>query len=224
MMYVSSIIDSINDTKELNDLVKVMLDIAVEDIKEQGVMPLIIETYRSQQRQNYLYCQGRTIAEVTKQGISKSFAIKYCNPEANKVTWTLNSVHKLRKAVDIIPQRKINGKWTAIWDTKDPHTKIIINTMQKYGFEAGINWAENPDSPHYQVKGTFNKVFDKNNNTVYVTKVIQKALNDKVKSKITVDGDWGVNTTTAVNIFRKKQGYKTAKGQLESVALKELLK
>lgn len=210
------------DTKELNKLVQVMLELAIVDIKSQGVNPLIVETYRPQERQNYLYCQGRTIAEATAKGINSTFAKAYCNPKGGKVTWTLNSVHKSRKAVDVVPQRKVNGKMTAIWNTKDPQTQIIIKTMQKYGFEAGANWTTTPDSPHFQVKAEFTNVFDRSHNTVYVTKAIQTELNERECNKLDVDGKWGGQTDDAVNRFRKCRGYKTAKGQIGAVAFKDL--
>ena len=211
-----------SDLKELNKLVRVMLELAIADIKSQGVNPLVVETYRPQERQNYLYCQGRTIAEATAKGISSSFAKAYCNPKSGKVTWTLNSVHKGRKAVDVVPQRVVSGKMTAIWNTRDPQTQIIIKTMQKYGFEAGANWTTTPDSPHFQVKGDFTNVFDRSHNTVYVTKAIQTKLNERECNKLDVDGKWGGQTDDAVNRFRKCRGYKTAKGQIGAVAFKDL--
>lgn len=211
-----------SDPKELNKLVRIMLEMAIADIKSQGVNPLIVETYRPQERQNYLYCQGRTIAEATAKGISSSFAKAYCNPKGGKVTWTLNSVHKGRKAVDVVPQRKVGGKMTAIWNTKDPQTQIIIKAMQKYGFEAGANWTTTPDSPHFQVKAEFTNVFDRKHNTVYVTKAIQTKLNERECNKLDVDGKWGGQTDEAVNRFRKCRGYKTAKGQIGAVAFKDL--
>lgn len=215
---MANITTSCRDTAELNKLVKVMLELAIKDIKSQGVNPLIVETYRSQERQNFLYCQGRTIAEATAKGINNTFAKAYCSPKSGKVTWTLNSVHKSRKAVDIVPQR--NGK--AIWNANDRETKIIIATMQKYGFEAGANWKSNPDSPHFQVKGDFENVFDAKHNTVFVTKAIQTQLNKLKCNNLTVDGKWGPATTEAVNTFRKCQRYKTALGQLGAEALKTL--
>jgi peptidoglycan L-alanyl-D-glutamate endopeptidase CwlK len=51
------------DLNELNPLVKVMLELALDDIRRQGTNPLVVETYRPQERQNYLYCQGRTTSE-----------------------------------------------------------------------------------------------------------------------------------------------------------------
>ena len=175
------------DVRELNPLVQVMLKLAIADIVKQGVAPLIIETYRSQERQNMLYCQGRTIGEVVAKGINGTFARAYCNPKGGKVTWTLNSVHKSRKAVDVIPQR--NGK--AIWNTNDSQTQIIIKTMQKYGFEAGANWKTTPDSPHFQVKGDFKKEFCKDHTTIYVTRAIQERLNKRDCNNLKVDGIWG---------------------------------
>lgn len=207
------------DIKELNPLVQVMLTLALEDIRKQGVNPLVVETYRPQSRQNELYCKGRTVVECIAKGISKSIATKYCTPGESKITWTLNSVHKSRKAVDLVPQR--NGD--AVWNTKDPQTQIIIKTMQKYGFEAGANWSTTPDSPHFQVKGDFNKVFDAAHTTTYVTKAIQTALNKKINAGLIVDGAWGKKTTDAVNEFRKSKKYSLT-GSLGTTALKALLK
>lgn len=211
-----------SDVKELNKLVRVMLELTIADIKSQGVNPLIVETYRPQERQNYLYCQGRTIAEATAKGINRSFAEAYCNPKAGKVTWTLNSVHKSRKAVDVVPQRKVNGKMTAIWNTKDPQTQIIIRTMQKYGFEAGANWTTTPDSPHFQVKGDFTNIFDRNHTTEFVTRAVQIRLNERECNKLVVDGKWGGKTTDAVNRFRRCMNYKTQLGQIGAEAFKAL--
>lgn len=219
---MANITTSCRDTAELNKLVKVMLELAIKDIKSQGVNPLIVETYRSQERQNFLYCQGRTIAEATAKGINNTFAKAYCSPKSGKVTWTLNSVHKSRKAVDVVPQRKVNGKMTAIWNTKDPQTQIIIKTMQKYGFEAGANWTNNPDSPHFQVKADFANIFDAKHNTKYVTKAIQEQLNKRECNQLKVDGQWGPKTTEAVNRFRKCMGYKTQLGQIGAEAFKAL--
>ena len=207
-----------SDIKELNRLVAVMLGLALADIKVQGVNPLVVETFRPQERQNYLYCQGRTIAECTAKGINKSFAEAYCNPNGGKKpTKTVNSVHTARKAVDVVPQRIVNKKMTAIWDINDPQTQIIIKTMQKYGFEAGANWDNFIDSPHFQVKGSFTNLFDAQHNNLYVTKAIQNAL------KIKADGKWGQGTTEAVIEYRKFQKYQTLTGILGAEALKILL-
>lgn len=211
-----------NDLQELNKLVRVMLELALADIRKQGVNPLVVETYRPQERQNYLYCQGRTIAECVAKGINQAFAAAYCNPKSGKVTWTLNSVHKSRKAVDVVPQRIVNGKMMAVWNTKDPQTQIIIRTMTKYGFEAGANWTTTPDSPHFQVKGDFGSAFDSKHTTPFVTRAIQIKLNERECNTLAIDNKWGSNVTLAVNRFRKCMGYKTQLGQIGPEALKAL--
>ncbi|MDF2510477.1 MAG: cwlK 1 [Herbinix sp.] len=215
---MSNVTVSCRDATELNILVRIMLELALADIRKQGVNPLVTETYRPLDRQHYLYCQGRTIAECTTKGIGSVFAKAYSNPKAGKVTWTLDSIHIQRKAVDVIPQRLVKGKMTAIYNTKDPQTQIIIKTMQKYGFEPGANWTTTPDSPHFQVKGDFSAVFDSKHTTTYVTKAIQSALGIKA------DGLWGNGTIAAVNAFRSSRKYSdVTSGSLGSTALKALL-
>ncbi|WP_033166883.1 M15 family metallopeptidase [Clostridium sp. KNHs205] len=214
--------DQCRDIKELNPLVQVMLNLALEDIKRQGINPLVVETYRPLERQRYLYCQGRTISECTAAGITKTFATAHSAPKASKVTWTLNSIHIQRKAVDVVPQRKVSGKMTAIWDSQDKETKAIISTMLKYGFEPGANWKDNPDSPHFQVKGDFESLFYKGHTTYYVTMAVQIALNKKIGAGLVTDGIWGDKTTAAVNKFRV-QNLWIQNGKLGATALKKLL-
>lgn len=207
------------DTNELNTLVQVMLSLALAEIRKQGVTPLVVETYRTKERQYSLYGQGRTVALCKSAGMPAAKAKQYAKPSLTRCTWTLNSIHIERKAVDVIPMRK--GK--AIWNASDMDTKVIINVMQKYGFEAGANWKNSPDSPHYQVKGTFNKVFSKNKNTVYVTKSIQRALKKLGYYEHEIDGDWKKATTKAINKFRKDNGWLPT-GKLGKKAFKKLMK
>ena len=193
------------DIAELNQLCQILLNKALEEIKEKGINPLVVETYRSQARQNYLYSQGRTL-------------------QGKKVTWTQISIHTKRNAVDVVPQRKVNGKMTAIWNANDSETKKIISIMTKYGFEAGANWSTSPDSPHFQIKGvsTTAKSYSATNTNTYITTMIQKALNSKIKANLVVDGKWGANTTKTVNDFRGQFGWKED-GKVGVETLKKLL-
>lgn len=196
--------DQCRDIKELSIPAQTLLSLALTDIRKQGVNPLIVETYRSQERQNWLYAQGRTR-----------------DLKSPKITWTLNSIHTLKNAVDLIPQR--NGQ--AIWNAKDKETLAIIKTMAEYGFEAGANWTKNVDSPHFQLAGisATQKEFSAYNTNKFVTKMIQKALNQKLKGKLATDGIWGKATTAAVNAFRKQEKYKYPNnGKLGAIALYDL--
>ena len=197
--------DQCRDIEELNPLCQILLNKALEEIKTSGINPLVVETYRSQVRQNYLYSLGRTA------------------PGA-KVTWTQLSIHTQRNAVDVVPQRKVDGKMIAIWNAKDKETKKIILIMQKYGFEAGANWSTSPDSPHFQIKGVSKTVksYSSTNSNSFITKMIQKLLNEKINAKLTVDGKWGANTTKAVNKFRNRFGWKED-GKVGVETLKKLL-
>lgn len=207
------------DTKKLNDLVRVQLELALADLKKQGVNPLVVETLRTKERQYMLYGQGRTTAQCKSAGVP----VKYAAPNLSKVTWTLNSIHITSFAVDVVPQRKVNGKMTAIWNINDKDTQRIIVTMEKYGFEAGANWNSNPDSPHFQVKGVKGINYSQSNNTKWVTMAVQTALNVAIDAGLEVDGIWGTKTTAAVNEFRKLNGW-SQNGMLGKKALKMLLK
>lgn len=211
---------STRDIKELNPLVQVMLNTALTKIKNKKITPLVVETYRPQERQYYLYGQGRSVSTCVGAGVPKKYAQKYAR-SGSKVTWTLNSIHIKRCAVDLIPQR--NGK--AIWNSKDSQTKQIISIMESVGFEAGANWSSSPDSPHFQVKGITvkGKCFTKSNNNKYVTKVIQKQLKKAGFYKdYTADGSWGKATDNAIKKWKESLGWKSSK-KIGTTALKKLL-
>ena len=193
------------DINELNPLVQVMLNAALDKIKAKKINPLVVETYRPKERQYYLYGQGRSVSTCVGAGMPKTYAQKYAR-SGNKVTWTLNSIHIQRCAVDLIPQR--NGK--AIWDSNDKETKQIVSIMESVGFEAGANWSSSPDSPHYQVKGisATGKNFSKSNTTKFVTKMIQTQLKKAgFYSDYAIDGDWGKGTDNAIKQWRKSCGW-----------------
>ena len=215
-----NVTSSTRDINELNPLVQVMLNAALDKIRKKKITPLVVETYRPKERQYYLYGQGRSVATCIGAGMPKSYAQKYAR-SGNKVTWTLNSIHIQRCAVDLIPQR--NGK--AIWDSKDKDTKQIISIMESVGFEAGANWSSSPDSPHFQVKGisTTGKSFSKSNTTKFVTKMIQSQLKKAGFYKdYIVDGDWGKGTDNAIKQWRKSCGWSSV-ATIGTKALKKLL-
>lgn len=215
-----NVTSSTRDINELNPLVQVMLNAALDKIRKKKITPLVVETYRPKERQYYLYGQGRSVATCIGAGMPKSYAQKYAR-SGNKVTWTLNSIHIQRCAVDLIPQR--NGK--AIWDSKDKDTKQIISIMESVGFEAGANWSSSPDSPHFQVKGisTTGKSFSKSNTTKFVTKMIQRQLQKAgFYEDYVVDGDWGKGTDNAIKQWRKSCGWSSV-ATIGTKALKKLL-
>lgn len=211
---------STRDIKELNPLVQVMLNVALDKIRKKKITPLVVETYRPKERQYYLYGQGRSVATCIGAGMPKKYAQKYAR-SGNKCTWTLDSIHIKRCAVDLIPMR--NGK--AIWNSNDKETKEIISIMQSVGFEAGANWTSSPDSPHFQVDGikSTSKSFTKTNTNKYVTKMIQKQLKKAgFYGGYSVDGKWGTATSNAIKKWRKSLGWSSV-ASIGTKALKKLL-
>lgn len=99
------------------------------ECKRQGVDIFITETYRSQERQNWLYAQGRT-------------------RPGQVVTWTLNSNHKSRLAWDIAVSPP-----KAMYDVATLNKAGAIG--RRLGIEWGGDWKGTVDRPHFQVKTTW---------------------------------------------------------------------
>ena len=93
--------------------------------EKEGLPVLITETYRSQERQDYLYAQGRTRA-------------------GKVVTWTRNSRHTGRMAWDIC--KNVKGQEYA-----DAAFFVKCGAIAK---RLGITWGgiwDTPDQPHFEV-------------------------------------------------------------------------
>ena len=100
----------INDLKELTPRMQCKVAAFLNECHERGVMCYPFETYRSQERQNELYEQGRTTP-------------------GSIVTWTKSSRHTQREAVDMAFGG--DGKWTwdGDWDK-------MIEIASHYGLES----------------------------------------------------------------------------------------
>lgn len=99
------------------------------DTCQKNKLPIFItETYRSQERQDYLYAQGRT-------------------RPGNKVTWAKKSRHTLRYAWDIACSPPY-----ALYDTE--LIKKAGQVAQSLGIEWGGTWKEQ-DTCHFEVKETW---------------------------------------------------------------------
>jgi hypothetical protein len=95
-----------------------------------GLRPEITEGYRAQERQEALYEQGR----------SKPGPI---------VTWTKESMHTKRMAVDIA-QLDENGKIT--YKTTPGFWEQMGEIGKSLGMNWGGDWKKNKDLPHFQYK------------------------------------------------------------------------
>ena len=123
----------INSADELNDKTKESLALFLRITKDKGLDVLVTETYRTQERQDYLYSQGRTA-------------------KGSVVTWTRNSMHTKRNAFDIA--KNVAGHEYDDVDFFEQCAEIA----ESIGLEAGYYWKNGQqDMPHFQMS-TFSKV------------------------------------------------------------------
>lgn len=110
---------------ELSPLAKQACELFLQACEKQGVPIFITETYRSQERQDYLYEQGR----------SRTGAV---------VTWTRKSNHTGRMAWDI-----------ACSKPHSLYNKEILKQAGEIAQQLGIIWGgswKTPDMPHFEIK------------------------------------------------------------------------
>lgn len=118
-----SVTQTCRDLNELHPAAQKACRLFLAECKKAGLDVFITETYRSQERQKYLYAQGRT-------------------RPGKVVTWTLNSRHKSRLAWDIACNKP------SLYDVKT--LKKAGEIADKLGIAWGGVW-KTPDMPHFEV-------------------------------------------------------------------------
>lgn len=180
---MSNITSSNRDIKALSAVAQTACNLFMSKCKEAGLNVLITETTRSQERQNYLYCQGRTVSQCVAKGIPKDFATQHCNPSAKQVTWTLSSNHKTGYAWDIC--KNIKGQEYSDNSFFDKAGAIA----KELGIEWGGTWKEK-DTPHFQVTSSWKaptNVSSSDSNIAKIKVVINGV--EKEVSAINVNGN-----------------------------------
>ena len=122
---MSDITTACRDINELTRAAQQACKLFLERCAEKGLKVRITETYRSQERQNYLYEQGRT-------------------RPGNKVTWTKNSRHTSRRAWDIC--QNVKGKEYA----DSGFFKACGQIAKELGITWGGTWKQ-ADTPHFEI-------------------------------------------------------------------------
>ncbi|WP_042472940.1 M15 family metallopeptidase [Bacillus ndiopicus] len=121
---------TIRDLDELTTVARTACRLLFQECYKAGVRNIFItETYRSQERQNYLYAQGRT------------------RPGAI-VTWTLNSNHKSRLAWDIAVSPP-NALYDALILSK------VGAIARKLNITWGGDWQGSVDRAHFEIQSTW---------------------------------------------------------------------
>lgn len=121
---------TIRDLTELLPVGQTACRLLFQECYKAGIRNIFItETYRSQERQNYLYAQGRTRPGPI-------------------VTWTLNSNHTSRLAWDI-----------AVSPPNVLYDAAILNKVgaiaRKLNITWGGDWLGSVDRVHFEIKSTW---------------------------------------------------------------------
>lgn len=129
-----SVTTTCRDLSELKQVAQLACRLLFQECFKAGIKDIFItETYRSQERQNYLYAQGRT-------------------QPGQKVTWTLKSNHSGRLAWDI-----------AVSPPKSLYDAATLAKVGVIAQKLGITWggqaswvaAGKTDRPHFEVKANW---------------------------------------------------------------------
>ena len=116
------------DISELEPNAQKACRLFLKRCEQRGLDVFITETYRSQERQNYLYSLGRTRA-------------------GNKVTWTKNSRHTTRRAWDIACRGGILYNTAVLSQCGEVAAEL--------GITWGGTW-KTPDTPHFEISENWN--------------------------------------------------------------------
>ncbi|MEK5487572.1 M15 family metallopeptidase [Lysinibacillus sp. FSL M8-0355] len=124
---MTSITTTCREISELLPVAQTACRLLFQECFKAGIKNIFItETYRSQERQKYLYEQGRT-------------------RPGQIVTWTLDSNHKSRLAWDIAV-----GPPQSLYDVATLSRVGAI--ARQLGITWGGDWTGNIDRPHFEVK------------------------------------------------------------------------
>lgn len=119
------------DINELTAVAQTACRLFLNECKKSGLNIFITETYRSQERQNELYEQGRT-----KLWDSNGKRLKI-------VTWTKHSRHTSRRA------------WDIACKGKDLYNMSVLRKCGEIAAKLGITWGgtwdKSPDYPHFEI-------------------------------------------------------------------------
>ncbi|MFC9540801.1 M15 family metallopeptidase [Lysinibacillus sp. NPDC056959] len=126
----TSVTTTCRDLAELLTAAQTACRLLFQECYKAGIKNIFItETYRSQERQKYLYAQGRT-------------------RPGQIVTWTLKSNHSGRLAWDIAV-----GPPQTLYDVTTLNRIGAI--ARKLGITWGGDWIGNIDRPHFEVRSTW---------------------------------------------------------------------
>ena len=175
-------IEMCRDLNELNPKVKELAEALLKLCEKEGLNIKIGETYRSIERQDYLYAQGRT-----RPG----------NIVTNARGSSMSSYHQWRLAFDVY--QNIKGA------EYDSHILAKVGKLgQSLGLEWGGSWSSFSDTPHFQY--TFDlSIKDLNSGK----RVPQYTSSQEITTTVDVDKEYekAVNTLLEKEIINTKDSW-----------------
>lgn len=152
---------SCRDIKQLSAQAQKACALFMERCKAAGLNVLITETYRSQERQDYLYQQGRS-------------------RPGKVVTWTRSSRHTSRRAWDICK----NVKGQEYSDVS--FFKRCGAIAAELGITWGGTWKSSPDTPHFEIDASWKEPVKEEQEVV---KKIKMQVNGVIKQVEVIEKD-----------------------------------
>ncbi|KAF5066175.1 D-alanyl-D-alanine carboxypeptidase [anaerobic digester metagenome] len=178
---MADITKACRDIKELSPLAQIACNLFMAECKKAGLEVLITETYRSQERQNWLYEQGRTRA-------------------GNIVTWTKQSNHTGRMAWDICKNVRGQEYSDATFFAK------CGEIANKLGITWGGTWST-PDKPHFEINKSWKAQVVEDDEVVEKDKIIVDGKEFTVEL-IRKDGTTYIKTRDIAEVLGLKVGSK----------------
>jgi len=105
-------------------------------MRARGFDPQVFESYRSQERQWYLYGKGRSAAQLKRAHVD----VKWAQPSAKIVTQTVDSKHRKRKAVDIISKSSGWSNPAFFIALKEEAEREGMHTLANNGDACHVEW------------------------------------------------------------------------------------
>lgn len=126
---MSEVTKTCRDINELSPVAQKAIRLFLKECEKEGLNVLITETYRSQERQDYLFKQGREAPYLNKA----------------EVTWVTESKHTSRNAWDLCENKPGEGY------KDDNFFKKCGDVAKRLDITWGGDWKQK-DKPHFEVK------------------------------------------------------------------------
>lgn len=155
------------------------VELFLKEVNKKSKKIFITESYRTKERQLFLFWYWRSIKELLSLWIDKNKAKKISKlyslswKKLRKVTWTLDSKHTKWLAFDIA------FYWKKLYPSEYYRWREVANIAKKYNIEWWYDlWKK--DKPHFQNKE--NNLYDRTKKAVslWLIKVDENNKNDTI--------------------------------------------